>query len=27
VSRDGSTHQTRESSCEQHCTELVLHVR
>jgi hypothetical protein len=24
---DGSTHQTGESSCEQHCTELVLHVR
>ena len=27
VSRDGSAHQTRESSGEQHCTELVLHVR
>ena len=26
VSRDGSTHQTSESSREQHCTELVLHV-
>ena len=27
VSRDGSAHQTGESSGEQHCTELVLHIR